>query len=389
MRYLLIFVLVSLAGLGGWFFRIQYENRIQAQTASEDIQNPTNEVRPPETIRGIGKLEPESGIFKVYAPQGERVDSLYGREIGDQVEAGEAVVKLAGLEVRKLELDLANARQQDAANKLSYENSKGEKKKEAAQLAIEEANSIHDQIDTKSKSVELLESQLQASQQQLQRLENLRSNYLTSNMIGQTDIEKQKLLIKQLQTKISEANNEIRLGKEKADRAEQVAKIELQAIELAIENSSASVPVNSLDAAIAAAEKAVELSQIKSPAKGRILDIAVRPGDTATTQPVLLIGDTDEMICVAEINDVSYRYVNVGAKAKISSIALESTITGEVISRGVMIGPPSMKDPNPFAGVDRKTGRVVIKLDESSVAKDFVNLQVDVEIDLLPASDIQ
>ena len=95
------------------------------------------------------------------------------------------------------------------------------------------------------------------------------------------------------------------------------------------------------------------------------------------------------MVCIAEINDVSFRYVKNGAKVTISSVALESTITGEVLSRGVMIGPPSMKDPNPFASVDRTTGRVVIKLDDSSIAQDFVNLQVDVEIGLASEPDVQ
>ena len=389
MRFLLILVLIALAGVGGWFVRVQYENRLQSEVANEEVVTSTASAPTPKTVRGIGKLEPLSGIYKIYAPQGERIDSLYGRTIGDPVNVGDAIVKLAGLEMRQLELDLANARMQDATNQLGYENSKAEKKKEAAQLAIAEAESIRDQIEAKGKGVELLKMQLDATRQQLQRLQNLKANSLTTKMIGQTDIEKQKLLIAQLNSKIQQAEDEIRLGFATAERAEQAARVELTAIEEAIENSYNSVPGNSIQAAIDAAKKAVELSEIKSPVKGRVLDIVVRPGDTATTQPVLLLGDTEQMVCIAEINDVSFRYVKNGAKVTISSVALESTITGEVLSRGVMIGPPSMKDPNPFASVDRTTGRVVIKLDDSSIAQDFVNLHVDVEIGLASEPDVQ
>ena len=64
----------------------------------------------------------------------------------------------------------------------------------------------------------------------------------------------------------------------------------------------------------------------------------------------------------------------------LTSSALEQDLTGVVSSKGIMIAPPSMQDPNPFASVDRKTGRVIIALDDNQAAKNLINLQVDVEI---------
>ena len=368
--------------------RTQYERRLEAEANQENIATPV-EVPRPTTIRGIGKLEPHSGIFKIYAPQGQRVDSLYGLKVGDLVEPGQKIVKLSSLELRELELKLANAKKLDAERQLRYENTKGEKKKEAAQLAVAEASSIRDQIQSKSKSVDLLRQQLEAANQQYARLQNLKSNQLTMSMIGQTDLEKQRLLIEQLDSKIEQAEDEIRLGNQQADRAVKAAQVELEAIETALVDAHDAIPGETLNSAIAAAEKGVELSEIESPVKGHVLDLVMRPGDTATNQPVMLLGDTNQMVCVAEINDVNFRYVEKGVKATISSIALDQPITGEVISRGIMIGPPSMKDPNPFASVDRKTGKVVIKLDDNSVAKNFVNLQVEVEINLANGSTLE
>jgi hypothetical protein len=47
-----------------------------------------------------------------------------------------------------------------------------------------------------------------------------------------------------------------------------------------------------------------------------------------------------------------------------------------------------MKDPNPFASVDRKTGKVVIEIDDVAAASHFINLQVDVVIDTGNNTDV-
>ena len=128
------------------------------------------------------------------------------------------------------------------------------------------------------------------------------------------------------------------------------------------------------------------MTEIRSPVAANILDIVVRTGDTATNQPVMLLGNTETMVCVAEINEAKMPDVRVQSRATISSPAFDQPLTGTVISKGVMIGPPSMTDPNPFASVDRKTGQVVIELDSNTPARDFVNLQVEVEIETTSSS---
>ena len=87
----------------------------------------------------------------------------------------------------------------------------------------------------------------------LQQLQNLKSNPATSRLIGQTEIDKQKLVVRQLETKIRQSEDEIRLAKDKIERAERAAAIDIERIE-ALLNESA-LPLNSLSAAIDAANK--------------------------------------------------------------------------------------------------------------------------------------
>ena len=377
------FLLILASAGGGWYIGTQFTRQTEAVNSTPPTKIVESESTTP--IRGIGKLEPQSGVIKVMAPIGQQVESLFDLKIGSEVITDQPIVKLAGAEKAEMELQLALANKVDAEKKESFEKSQGLLQRQAAELALEEARSKRDEIENKSQGVELLRAQFQLANEMLQKLENLKSNPATSRLVGQSEIDKQRLVVHQLRTKIGQSEDEIRLAKDKIERAERVAELDIERIEALLRESA--LPMNSLNTAINAANKAIDLLEIKSPINGKVLDIVVRPGDTATNQPVMLIGDTSKMVCVAEINDSSLHRVQVGATATVSCAAIEQAITGKVVSKGVMIGPPSMKDPNPFARVDRKTGQVVIELDNSSAAANFVNLQVDVAIESSVGSD--
>jgi HlyD family secretion protein len=379
MRIVLILILLLTALATGWFSRSVWDRRQSGSTT--DVQR--QPAKPPQQlVRGIGKLEPQSGIIKIFGPQGQKVDSLFSLQVGSRIEVNQPLVQLSGRQLRELELKLAQAKKIDAENQLAAEVDQGQKKKDASQLAIDEARTLRNQVEAKSQSIHLLESQMQIAERQLNRMRNLRSNPLTQNMVGLVDLEKQTLLVDQLSTQIEQTRIEVEQGTERAARAEKAAQIDLETVDLALRNSSRAVPFESLEAAIEAAQAALDMTIIKSPIGGEVLDIVVRPGDAITTQPIMLVGDTNQIVCVAEINDVFLRNVAVEDRAVVRSTAFTETLSGRVISKGVMIGPPSLKDPNPFGSVDRKTGQVVILVDEAAIARNFISLEVNVEIDV-------
>ena len=380
MRNALIVLLILAAAAAGWYGGTQNAKPPTPNIADDSAAIPSV---PRTAIRGIGKLEPHSGVLKIMAPIGQRIESIFDLEIGSAVDNEQAIVKLAGTDKAEIELALALAKKADARKKEAVEKSQGDLQKQAAVLALQEARAKRGEVESKGKGIELLKAQLATANEMLRNLQNLKSNPATSRLIGIADIEKQKLVVQQIETKITQSHEEIRLAGEAIGRAEAAAKLDIERVETLLGESM--LPENSINAAIDGAQRALEMLQIKSPISGTVLDIVVRPGDTATNRPVMLIGDTSRMVCVAEINDSSLAKVQVGAAATITSSAIEQDLAGTVVSKGVMIGAPSMKDPNPFASVDRKTGRVVIELADSEVASKFVNLEVDVAIE--PASE--
>ena len=376
MRIALTLLLMLLAAVAGWYVGTQNVGQPFVELESDESSQP-QEQNP--RVRGIGELEPHSGVLQIMAPMGQRIESVYDLKIGDTIQRGQPIVKLAGTEKAEMELLVAEARYADAEKKESLEKSQGRLQKQAAEIALQEARSRRQELESQAKGIVLLNAQLTTANDLLGRLQNLKGNPATQKLVGTAEIDKQRLVVQQLETKIEQSQDEIRLAEEKIERAEQAALLDLKRVEKLLNETA--LPENSLDAAIAAARKALEMMEIKSPIDGAILDIVVRPGDTATNRPVMIVGDTSRMVCVAEINDSSLAKVSLGAKASISSTALPDPLKGKVISKGIMIGSPSLQDPNPFASVDRKTGRVLIELENSEVAGKFVNLQVDVSIE--------
>jgi HlyD family secretion protein len=397
MRAFLIFLLATITAAGGWYFGTRYGAANPADVPTSEFVDGQNSAagspstRKPKTIRCQGKLEPASGLIRIVAPPGERIANLTRKQIGDTVSANEQLIVLHSRILREKDLALANARRMDAIQKTEFEKGQGRFKLDSAKLALEEAIAGDERIAGEAKKINLLYSQLAAADELLERLKKIQSDPVTSDLVNQTEIDKQVLMVEQLKLQIEQANLEIELSKKSAGRAKTLAQNNLLTVQDSLENADKVTPLKSLDAAIALAQQALEMSEIKSPIdNATILDIIVREGDSVANQPVMVLGDTSQMVCVAEVNDLFLNLIDLEKsprlRARISSPALAQPLMGTVVSKGVMIGPPSLKDPNPFASVDRRSGTVTIELENSKLAARFVNLQVEVELEVEPGA---
>ena len=385
-----IYILLALAiGSGGWFLGNKYADKQPLvsndsySSASSDAKTTSN----PKTIRCQGKLEPASGLIRIVAPVGSRIDKITKTQIGSHVAKNEVLATLQSRAIRKKDLALAVARRADALKKVKFEKQQGSFKLDSAKLALAEAKASEDRIANEAKKTELLVRQFDAGQRLLSRLQKISSNPVTNDLINQTDMEKQQLLVEQLRLQIDQANLELGLAKKAAKRAMALADNNVKTIENSLENAEQTLPKESLDAAVEMAQLAYDMTEIKSPIDSAIiLDIIVREGDSVTNQPIMVLGDTTSMHCVAEVNDQFLQLIDFdkhkNPRAKITSPAFPKALMGTVVAKGVMIGAPSLKDPNPFASVDRRTGNLTIKLDDAQAAAQLVNLQVDVEIEI-------
>ena len=396
-RAFLIILFASLTGVAGWYLGTRYgpsspsDGGLNSATNANAALGASSADATRKTIRCQGKLEPSSGLIRIVAPSGERIARLTDKKVGHVVEAGEALLTLQSQVLREKDLELANARRADALLKTEFEKGQGSFQLASAELALVQANASDEQITSEAKKIALLQRQLDAGEQLLKRLQGIQSNPATTDLVNQTDIDKQVLMVGQLKLQIEQAHLDVEFSQKSADRAKDIAKNNLMTVQDSLENADKAAPLKTLDAAVALAKQALEMTEIKSPIdNATILDIIVREGNSVTNQPVMILGDTSKMVCIAEINDLFLKLIDLEKhpklRARISGIALEQPLSGTVISKGIMIGPPSLKDPNPFASVDRRTGTVTIQLDDSEFAAKFVNLQVDVEIEIEPGS---
>ena len=390
MRALIVGGLFIATGLGGWYLGHLDSQARRASTIdrSADDQGTTDSL---QSIRGLGKLTPATGIIKLMAPPGERIHYVQPRAVGDPVSRDEPLFYLHSRSLRERDLALARARREDALRKAEMEKQRGEYQQETARLAVAEAAAAHQKIATEQAKIQLLQSQLKTSQKLLDRLNALASDPTTADLVNATDLDKQQLMVEQLTLQIQQAETEIELARKSADRAEAMAQANLKTIEYSVEHADRAIPQSTLEAAVQLAETALAMTEVRSPIDGQILDILVREGDAATNRPVMVLGDTSQMDCIAEINDSLLQHLDrrdsgSPLRARITSDALPEPIWGTVIAKGRMIGPPSLQDPNPFASVDRHTGTVTIRLDDPTLAARFVNLQVDVEIEIAPGT---
>jgi HlyD family secretion protein len=140
--------------------------------------------------------------------------------------------------------------------------------------------------------------------------------------------------------------------------------------------------VDSLRENLKLARTRLERASIRAPVSGRILKILTRPGEETGRRPILRIGDVDEMYVLTEVYETDIATVRAGQRATITSPALRQPLPGVVVEVGRLVSRNVVLDVDPAAAADRRVVEVKIRLDDSAVASQLVDLQVLAEIDV-------
>jgi HlyD family secretion protein len=143
---------------------------------------------------------------------------------------------------------------------------------------------------------------------------------------------------------------------------------------------AAELAVRVAEANLAAAEARLSLSEIRAPIEGQILEIHTRPGERVGDDGVLEMGDTKNMMAVAEVYETDIRAVNTGQRAQIRSAAFDGPLGGVVKRVGLKVGRMDVVGADPVAKTDARVVEVRIALDSSEAVERLTNLQVEVEI---------
>jgi len=125
--------------------------------------------------------------------------------------------------------------------------------------------------------------------------------------------------------------------------------------------------VDSALAAVGQAQADLESAYVRAPVGGRILKINARAGETIDDkQGIAELGQTTEMIVVAEVYESDIRKVRLGQRVTITSEgkAFEGELRGTVSQVGLQIGKKDILNTDPAADVDSRVVEVNIRLNQ-------------------------
>jgi ABC exporter membrane fusion protein, DevB family len=301
---------------------------------------------------------------------------------GERVRAGQVLARLESYRERLAEREYAAAQLQEARARLEAETRFGQAQVEEARTRLSRLDEPQQmQIRSQEAVVERLRAELADAEANLARFQAL----WQEGAISQQELDQKALLVRQRQEDLRAAEatlDQLRLARERDLRN---AQAQVQAAEAGLRRAQAQVQLGSLARNLELAEARLERTLIRAPRAGQVLKIRTRPGEViAADTGILELGNTDQMMVVAEVYETDILRVRPGQRATISNRALPETLQGRVERVGLQIGKKDVLNTDPAADVDARVVEVYIRLDPESSARvaGLTNLQVDVAIEV-------
>lgn len=380
-------LILAVVGCGGAFLLGQHFGKTAA--AGGDAGAETAAAERPTALASStqivaqGRLEPQGGIIAVAALPGERIEQL-PVSVGDVVKQDQELAVMAGSALRKVQWELAKLQVAEARKNLEFQKQTAQLQADAASVASEQARVARDEVKAKASQLELLKSQVELADRELAKLIRLAEDPRTRDVVTPREVNEKSLVTRKLRSDWELAKEQHRLALEANDLAADAAQKKQDLARLALAQVMATDPISPLEAAEQVAKLQYEMTRVLAPQAGTILAILTRAGEHVSHAPILQMGDTSKMVCLAEVYESRLQEVQLDARVEIRSPALGEALRGTVRQIGQLVGTPELPNPNPLARGDRRTGVVRIELDpeDSARAAHYVNLQVNVIIEL-------
>lgn len=331
------------------------------------------------SVTAIGRLEPEGAIVDVGATAGSRLDRFEGaiRE-GVRVKAGDVIGYLDTHAEASAARDYAASELEEARERRRAEDSSGQAAVDDATFGIRRAEqSLQLKYEAQEAETRRASAELEKLRGDLQRAEKLR----VGNAILPGQYDATALAVRQGEEQL--ARNRATLAELKEERDIQLGatKAGLRAAEASRVRSQLSARVQTLTQALRLAEARLALTEIRAPLDGEILQIVTHPGEVIGNAPILRMGNTDQMVAIAEVYETDVRFVREGQKATVNSEALAGPVTGRVERVGRLISKSDVFGIDPTAEADARVIEVRVRLDPNTVTAGYNRHQVNVTID--------
>jgi HlyD family secretion protein len=379
-----IFVILPLILLGT-FGTFTLWRLLSPSTQAQPTENAAPKAK---TVTALGYLEPQGKVIKLAAPSSSsggnsRIEKLLVKQ-GDTVKAGQVVAILDSRD--RLEASLAEAEEQVkvALSNLEVVKSgakRGEINSQQAAIARIAAQREGD-IQAQQATIARLQMEVQNAQTESQRYEmlytegatnaSLRDSKRLALAVAQRNLQEAQAVINRIQTTRSPELNE---AQSTLDRISEVRTVDIFASQAQVDRAIASVQQ---------AKAQLDLAYVRTPQAGVVLEVNTRAGELVSSNGIVEIGQTNQMLAVLEVFEGDIVKVEKGKMVKLFGDSLPKALTGEVIEIGKRVQRQNVVNSDTSANIDARIVEVRVKLDPDSASqvRSLTNLQVTGEIQL-------
>ncbi len=334
-----------------------------------------------------GQIMPAGGFVQLSANPGDVVERVLVA-VGESVSQGQVLLEMRSEQVSQAQLETLRKRREEALRERDTAIAGASRQVAAGGLKLEHLQAQKDSLGRKKELLSFAQGQVTASQNVLKKLESISENSVTSEFVGQLEIDRQRISMGEAELNYRQQSEAHRQSEEDLLWAERAAQSEMNAAQSVLEAAQASQAIEILDLEIKALVAQAAASRIIAPINGVILAVNATQGEASISLPLIEMADLDNLVCEIEINEMDAALVKSDQPATIRSRAFSQELSGHVTQKYQLVGRPQLRPMNPLARADYRTVTAVVELDgpSAALARDWLQLQVEVEITVPPAN---
>ncbi len=374
-------IVATVITVGTIFHSISHFGSLQSSTAQT--------VTPPPTLKKItalGRLEPQTEVIRLSAPvnlDGDRVAEILVKQ-GDKTKKGQIIAILDSRDRLQAALVEAQQKVSVAQSRLAQVRSgakRGEIQAQESTIARLQAE-LRGEVAAQNAAIARLQSELRNARSEFARNQQLHQEGAISNSV----IDSKRLVLESAEARLREASSgqnrtvdmlqaQISEAKATLSRIAEVRPVDVQA---------AQTDVDSAIAAVKRAETEMAEAYVRAPMDSQILKIHAHLGEKIRDSGIADLGQTDQMVAVAEVYQTDIAKIQLGQQATITGQAFPGELRGTVSQIGLLVNRQNVFSNQPGENLDRRIIEVKIRLnsEDSKQVTGLTNLQVQTAIHL-------
>lgn len=337
-------------------------------------------------VEAFGRIQPADGVIAVYGPPGDKLKE-FKVGVGQTVAVGDTLAALFGDDERQLNLKTLTEQIHEAETlKKAIEESARAKQADLDAEANQATVGLEQDSNTLTAKEKAADAQAERAKKERDRLTQVKADGVR---VSDQEFEAVAALLATAEAEKAVAvaqREKLRVTKEQSAIS---VKAKKDALAAETKRAIAQVPLESLKAAKAVAERKVKDIGVSAPAAGRVVKLLAKPGETLANQPVLQIADTSRLVVVAEVYETDVgrlrEWLAKGSvKAEIDARVVagasgDKSLTGRVTDPkkvATVISRNVLTPLGPREDADRRVVEVEVELDANPAAQNFIGLQV-------------